>query len=315
MKFWKELFKKKTLSGICFLVMLVILFLAIFADVIAPTKMVNGILTSSLLDRNLPPGSAGHLLGTDSSGVDLLSYMIYGARTSVILCVSCTIISTLVSIVLGILSAVLGGTFDLILQRVVDAFGCIPQMLLLLLLMSMLGNGIPQMIFALSIPSGIGGSRMVRSAAFAIKDSGYCKNAELLGGGAIWKSVKHVLPNILPLIIISAAGSLGGVVMMEASMNFLGFGVAPGTPSWGYLITNQGRAHMFDAPWLCLVPGIAITILTFCSCMFGDGVRDILDPRLKGGVGSYNSKKLKKVLAKLAEEDAKSALENSTPAA
>jgi peptide/nickel transport system permease protein len=201
--------------------------------------------------------------------------------------------------VLGVLSAVIGGTFDLVVQRIVDGFGCIPQMLLLLLLMAMLGNGIPQLIFALSVPSGIGGSRMVRSAAFSVKDSGYCKNSDLLGGGVIWKSVHHVLPNILPLVIISAAGSLGGVVMMEASMNFLGYGVAVGTPSWGALITNQGRAHMLDAPWLCLVPGIAITILTFASCMFGDAVRDILDPRLKGGVGSYNSKKIGRIIEKL----------------
>lgn len=308
MKFWKELFKKKTLSGICFIFLVFILFVAIFADFIAPTKMVNGMIQSSLVDAKLPPLSPGHLLGTDERGVDLLSYMIYGARTSVILCICCTVLSTLVSIVLGILSAVLGGAFDLVFQRIVDAFGCIPQMLLLLLMMSMLGNGIPQMIIALSIPSGIGGSRMVRSAAFAVKDSGYCKNSDLLGGGFIWKSVKHVLPNIMPLIIISAAGSLGGVIMMEASMNFLGYGVAPGTPSWGYIITNQGRTHMFDAPWICLIPGIAITVLTFASCMFGDGVRDVLDPRLKGGVGSYNSKKLNKVLEKLAKQDAEEAM-------
>ncbi|MCR5786055.1 MAG: ABC transporter permease [Eubacterium sp.] len=310
MKFWKEMFRKKTLSAICFLFLLFILFVAIFADVIAPTKMVGGMIQSSLVDAKLPPLSPGHLLGTDERGVDLLSYMIYGARTSVILCLCCTILQTIVSIILGILSAVLGGAFDLILQRIVDAFGCIPQMLLLLLMMTILGNGIPQMVIAMAVPAGIGGSRMIRSAAFAVKDSGYCKNSDLLGGGFIWKSVKHVLPNIMPLIIISAAGSLGAVIMMEASMNFLGYGVAPGTPSWGAIITSQGRTHMFDAPWICLVPGIAITILTFASCMFGDGVRDVLDPRLKGGVGSYNSKKLKKVLEKLAEEDAQTAMEN-----
>jgi peptide/nickel transport system permease protein len=226
--------------------------------------------------------------------------MIYGARTSVILCVCSTVISILISVFLGVSSAVVGGKFDLIVQRFVDAFICIPQMLLLLLMMAMLGNGILQLIAALSIPSGIGGSRMIRSAAIAVKDSGYCKNSDLLGGGVAWKCLHHVLPNIMPLIIISAAGSLGGVVMMEAGMNFLGYGVDPGTPSWGYLITNQGREHMFDAAQLCIVPGIAITLLVFASNMFGDAIRDILDPRLKGGVGSYNSKKLKRMLDKLA---------------
>jgi peptide/nickel transport system permease protein len=299
LKFLKELFKKKPIGGVCLVIMLMFLFLAIFADLISPYPMEHGSLIKDLTMRMKPPLTPGHLLGTDTLGQDLLSYMIYGARTSVVLCVGCTVLGTLISLIIGVLSATIGGRFDLLLQRVVDAWSCIPQMLILLLLMAMLGNGIPQMIFAMAVPSGIGGSRMVRSAAIAVKDSGYCTNSDLMGGGLLWKCIKHVVPNILPLIIISAAGSLGGVVLMEASLNFLGFGVSPGTPSWGYLITNQGRSHLFDASWLCIVPGIAITILTFSSSMFGDAVRDQLDPRLKGGVGSYNSKKLKKMLAKL----------------
>lgn len=232
--------------------------------------------------------------------------MIYGARTSVILCVCCTIVGTVLSLLIGVLSAVIGGWFDLIMQRIVDAFGCIPMIILLLLIMAMMGNGIPQLIFAMSVPAGIGGSRMVRSAAMAVKDRGYCESSDLLGGGIFWKSIKHVLPNIMPLIIVSAAGSLGSVVLMEASMNFLGYGVAAGTPSWGALITGQGREMLFKAPWLCIVPGVAIAILTFTSSMFGDAIRDVLDPRLKGGVGSYNSKNLVKMLFRLDRLKAKS---------
>lgn len=302
MQLLKDLFRKKPIGGISLIVLIFFLFLAIFADVIAPTPMTNGTLPINLADMRIPPfRRADHILGTDTMGQDLLSYMIYGARTSVILCVCCTVISTLISLVIGVLSAVIGGWFDLIVQRIVDAFGCIPQMLLLLLLMAMLGNGIPQMIFALSVPSGIGGSRMVRSAAMAVKDSVYCQTSDLLGGTTIWKCIRHVVPNIMPLIIIAAAGSLGGVVMMEASMNFLGYGVDPGTPSWGALITGSGKDLMFSCPWLCIVPGVAITILTFSASMFGDAIRDLLDPRLKGGVGSYNSKKLKKFAAKQAK--------------
>ena len=272
MQLIKDLFKKKTIGGICLVVLILFLLVAVFADVIAPTPLGKTGLPKDVRAMLIAPFTDWtHPLGTDKMGQDLLSYMIYGARTSVILCVCCTILSTLVSLVIGVLSAVIGGWFDLIVQRIVDAFGCIPQMLLLLLMMSLMGNGIPQMIVALAVPSGIGGSRMV--------------------------------PNIMPLIIISAAGSLGGVVMMEASMNFLGYGVAPGTPSWGALITGQGRDMLFTAPWLCIIPGIAIALLTFCSSMFGDAIRDLLDPRLKGGVGSYNSKKLKKVLAALEHED------------
>ena len=226
MQLLKDLFRKKTVGGICLVILILFLFLAIFADVIAPTPMVNDTLPIDLTAARMPPfQSWEHPLGTDTMGQDLLSYMIYGARTSVILCVSCTVLSTLISVVIGVLSAVIGGWFDLVVQRIVDAFGCIPQMLLLLLLMAMLGNGIPQMIFALAVPSGIGGSRMVRSSAMAVKDSVYCQTSDLLGGSVLWKCIKHVVPNIMPLVIISAAGSLGGVVMMEASMNFLGYGV------------------------------------------------------------------------------------------
>ncbi len=304
MQLLKDLFRKKTVGGICLVVLLLFLFLAVFADVIAPTPMTGGTLPIDLTVARMPPfQDMSHPLGTDTMGQDLLSYMIYGARTSVILCVCCTVLSTLISMVIGVLSAVIGGWFDLIVQRIVDAFGCIPQMLLLLLLMAMLGNGIPQMIFALAVPSGIGGSRMVRSAAMAVKDSVYCQTSDLLGGTVFWKCIRHVVPNIMPLIIISATGSLGGVVMMEASMNFLGYGVAPGTPSWGALITGSGKQLMFSCPWLCIIPGIAITVLTFSASMFGDAIRDLLDPRLKGGVGSYSSKKLKKLAAKLAKAD------------
>ena len=103
-------------------------------------------------------------------------------------------------------------------------------------------------------------------------------------------------PNILPMIIMNLAGSLGGVIMMEASMNFLGFGVSVNTPSWGAMLSGQGRSNMYVAPWLAMVPGIAIAIMVFASAMLGDGVRDILDPRLKGGVGSYAGSKLKKIV-------------------
>ena len=243
-------------------------------------------------------GGAVYWLGTDNLGRDVLSYLIYGARTSVILCLAVTALSTLLSVVIGTLSAVIGGWFDLIVQRFVDAWQCIPGMLITILMMSLFGNGMLQMILVMSIPGGIGGSRMIRSAAMSVKDSGYVKAAEMMGSRLLWKSVRHVLPNTLPLIITTSAGGLGGVIMMEASMNFLGYGVSVGTPSWGYMITNQGRANMYTAPWLCLYPGILIALMVLAANLFGDSLRDVLDPRLKGGVGSYNSKKIEKLAAK-----------------
>ena len=244
------------------------------------------------------------LLGTDGLGRDLLSYLIYGARTSVILCIACTILSTIISTIIGVSSAVLGGGYDLLVQRLVDAWQCIPSMLILLILMVLMGNGMPQMIIAISVPGGIAGSRIIRSAAMGVKDAGYVKMSQMLGSNPLWEMVKHVLPNIMPIIIINMAGSLGGVVMMEASMNFLGYGVDVGTPSWGYLITNQGRDFMLIHPLLAIAPGVLIALMVFASAMFGDGVRDVLDPRLKGGVGSYSGKKLRRAAQRLSRKKA-----------
>jgi peptide/nickel transport system permease protein len=299
--FMKILFTQKPLGGLGLAVLIFFVLVALTADFIAPYPMVNGKLQVDVIGSLAPPSSE-HLLGTDSLGQDVLSYLIYGARTSVILGVTCTLLSTLLSVLIGITSAVIGGKFDLIVQRFVDGWNCIPGLLILLLLMGILGNGIVQLILAISIPGGISGSRMIRGAAFSVKDSGYMKMSGILGAPAWWKMVKHVAPNILPLILMGLAGSLGAVIMMEASMNFLGYGVQPGTPSWGYMIANQGRSFMYQAPWLAAYPGIAISLMIFASAMFGDAVRDILDPRLKGGVGSYNSEKIKKKLAKIMKD-------------
>lgn len=298
--FFQVLFRQKKLGTICMLYLMLMVAVAGLADVIAPYPMVNGGMQMDVLHALEGPSlTSGHLLGTDTLGRDVLSYLIYGARTSVILCLCCTVLSTLISVVLGTLSAVIGGWFDLVVQRIVDAWSCIPNMLILLLLMSMLGNGIPQLILAMAVPAGIGGSRMIRSAALTVKGSGYVKAAELLGCSTLWKTYQHVIPNIFPLIITGMASSLGGIIMMESSLNFLGYGVEVGTPSWGYLITNQGRANLFTAPGLCMFPGLAIMLMVFTSSMFGDAVRDILDPRIQGGYApSYNTGKSDRLFRK-----------------
>lgn len=298
-EFLSLLWRTKKVAFFGMVVLIFFILVAIFADVLAPQKMENGMLASSLIDASKAP-SLQHPLGTDAMGVDMLSYMIYGARTSVILGITCTILSTVISVVIGVASAVIGGKFDLILQRFIDAWQCIPGMLIMLIMMTMLGSGMLPMIIVLSIPGCIGGSRMIRSAAISVKDSGYCNMSKMLGGKNIWRMVHHVLPNILPLVLMNLANSLGGTIMMEATLNFLGFGVNINTPSWGYILTSQGRSKMYTAPWIGLAPGLAITIMVFAAAMFGDGVRDILDPRLKGGMGSFSLKKIRRIADKYA---------------
>ena len=304
--------RKKPLGAAGIIFLLFLLCVAVFADVLAPVKMTAGTLPTDILhklekpylfmnraNRDIARGrNAVFWLGTDNLGRDVLSYLIYGARTSVVLCLGVTVLSTFLSVLIGTLSAVIGGWFDLLLQRFVDAWQCIPGMLITVLMMSMFGNGTWQMILVMAIPGGIGGSRMIRSAAMAVKDSEYVKIAEMFGSRVYWKTIRHVLPNTLPLIITTAAGGLGGVIMMEASLNFLGYGVSVGTPSWGYMITNQGKSNMYTAPWLSLYPGILIMLMVLAANLFGDALRDVMDPRLKGGVGSYNSEKIQKLAAK-----------------
>lgn len=294
-----DLFKKKPLGGVGLIIMILFLLVAIFADQLAPYPMQNGTMQMDFLNM-LAKSSAEHPLGTDNIGQDVLSYLIYGCRTSVVLAIFCTILSTVISVIIGVSSAVIGGWYDLIVQRIVDGFQCIPAVLVTMMIMAILGKGMPQLIVALAIPGGIGGARIMRSAAFSVKDAGYVRMSKLLGSKTGWRAIKHVLPNTMPLIIINMAGSLSGVIMQEASLNFLGYGVKIGTPSWGYMITNQGRANMYTAPWLALYPGLCIVLLVFAANMFGDAIRDLLDPRLKGGVGSYSSKKISKISAKIA---------------
>lgn len=293
-----SLFKKKPLGALGLIILIAFLLIAVFADQLAPYPMVNGTMQMNIAEKLQKP-SAEHLLGTDNLGRDVLSYLIYGARTSATLGICCTLLSVTISTLIGAFSAVIGGKFDLIVQRIVDAFTCIPSTLIMIVLMAMLGSGIPQMVVAMSVPSGISGSRMMRSQAIAVRDSGYVHASEILGANTIWKTLKHVIPNMTPLIVTNAASSLGGVILMEATMNFLGFGVQVGTPSWGYMITNQGKTNMYIMPMLAVYPGVCIALMCFGATMFGDAVRDLMDPRLKGGVGSYNSSKIAKFRAKM----------------
>lgn len=294
--FLSMLFKTKKIAAFGFVLLIAFVLIAVFADVIAPSKLIDGKLPLDMLHKLKAP-SWEHPFGTDQLGCDLLSYMIYGARTSVILAVSCTILSTVLSVIIGVTSAVIGGWFDLLMQRFVDAWQCIPAMLITLIMMAILGSGLTQLIIVIAIPGGIGGSRLVRSSAISVKDSGYMKMSTMLGTTVTWRMLRHVIPNILPIVIMNMAGGLGGVIMMEASLNFLGYGVAVNTPSWGALLTGAGRSYMYSSPWLALIPGIAIALMVFSSAMLGDGIRDILDPRMKGGVGSYSGKKMKKIAA------------------
>ncbi len=289
--------REKPLGTFGMAIVLLLLFVGIFADLLAPYRM-NEV---HLVDALAPP-SAQHLLGADQLGRDELSNIIYGARISLIIGVSVSLGSAAISAFIGAVSATVGGKFDLVVQRFVDAWMCVPGLLFLLTLMSIVGKGMPQIIAVLAVQGGIGGSRVIRSAVIGIKENTYVEAARAIGCGTpslIWR---HILPNVMAPIIISCTMSLGGAILAESSLSFLGFGVPPGVPSWGSLLSLGGRTYMEMAPMLALWPGIALSLTVYGANMFGDGLRDVLDPRLRGGLGRYSGTKPKKPRDRRSEE-------------
>ena len=186
---------------------------------------------------------------------------------------------------IGGTSGYLGGKFDLVVQRFVDAWMAFPGLLVLLTIMSIAGRGLLQIILVLGISGGIGGSRLIRSAVIGVKENAYFQMAEVIGNTKLRVLIRHVVPNIAPTVIVIFSINIGAVIMSEASLSFLGFGLPTEIPSWGGLLSREGRQYMEVAPWLALWPGLCLTIVVYTFNMFGDALRDLLDPRLRGGGG------------------------------
>ena len=275
--FFIRLVREKPLGTASGIIILLLIFVAIFADALAPYPY----LEVHPIDR-LQGSSARYLLGTDHLGRDFLSRLIYGARLSLTVGLAATAINVLVAVLIGGTSGFLGGKLDLVVQRFVDAWMAFPGLLLLLTIMSIAGQGLLQMILILGISGGIGGSRVLRGAVIGIKENDYFLAARAIGSPTTATLMRHVLPNIMPVMIIIFSISVGGVIMGEASLSFLGFGLPIKVPSWGGLLSREGRRYMEVAPWLALFPGLALTITVYCFNMFGDSLRDLLDPRLRG---------------------------------
>ncbi|MBA7482881.1 Glutathione transport system permease protein GsiD [subsurface metagenome] len=276
-----RLVKEKPLGTVGAVITLLLLFVGIFANFIAPYGM------NELTRDYLAPPSIGYWLGTDNIGRDLLSRVIYGARISVIVGLLASIITTVISIIIGMLCGYIGGKFDLIVQRFVDAVMCMPGLILLMVIMSVIGQGMWQVIFVLGILWGISGSRLIRSAVIGIRENVYVAAAEAIGCSTTRILIRHILPNIMAPAIIHFSVNVPAAILTEASLSFLGFGVPPPAPSWGGMLSGSGRQYMFKAPWMVIWPGFALSIVVYGVNMLGDAVRDLLDPRLRGGVGRY----------------------------
>lgn len=275
--FFIRLFREKPLGAFGLVVFVLFLLCGVFADWLAP----YGINQISPANRLKPP-SARFWLGTDHLGRDMLSRILYGAQLSVIIAFAAATLATVVSIVLGILTGYLGGKVDLITQRLVDAWMSFPELIILIVVVSVLGPGMFQVIFVLGLTFGIGGSRIVRGAVVSVRENMYVHAAQSMGAGTPRVLLQHILPNVLPPVIVLFTTRVGAVILAESGLSFLGFGVPPPAPTWGGMLSGSGRTYMYLAPWLALIPGLCITIVVYAVNVLGDAMRDLLDPRMRG---------------------------------
>ena len=277
-----RLVKEKPLGTVGGIITLLLLLTGIFADFLAPYGM-----NECWVGDFLTPPSAKFWFGTDNVGRDILSRVIFGARVSVIVGLAGSTIATIISLMIGIVSGYIGGKLDLIVQRFVDAWMCLPSLILMMIVISLIGPGMLQVIIVLGLMWGVIGSRIIRSAVIGVKENVYVEAARAIGCPTTRILTRHILPNIMAPTIILFSIRVPNVILVEASLSFLGFGIPPPVPSWGGMLSGVGRAYMFRAPWLAIWSGLALASVVYGINLFGDAVRDLLDPRLRGGVGRY----------------------------
>jgi peptide/nickel transport system permease protein len=234
------------------------------------------------LRARLQGPSGKHLLGTDSIGRDILSRLLYGARTAVMVSFGAVLISEALGASIGIMSGYYGGAVDKFAYRLVDVFQALPGLVVLITILGIFGSGLWQLIFVIGVVGGPPGSRTIRGQTVYIMASPFIEAAKVVGAGDMRIMLRYVLPNVFALIILQATLRLGFVVLLEASLSFLGYGLPPPFPSWGQMLSLEGREYMRTQPGLAIYPGLAIGLLVFSFNLFGDALRDVLDPRLRG---------------------------------
>jgi peptide/nickel transport system permease protein len=268
----------KPMGALGGLLIFLLVAMAIFAPLLAPYDPIQ----IKAVDRLRPPGM-GYLLGTDDFGRDILSRIIYGARISMVIGLSAVGISTVLATLLGVISGFYGGRIDTVLQRGIDTLMAFPGLVVLLTIMAILGQGLGNVILALGIGGTAGNARIIRSAVLTIKENQYMEAARAIGCRD-WQLIRrYILPNIAAPIMVVATLGLGVAILAESSLSFLGFGVPPPAPSWGGMLSGSGRTYMLKAPWMAIAPGVALSLAVFGFNMLGDALRDLLDPKLRGG--------------------------------
>lgn len=257
----------------------VVIVIFILLALLAPFLTPYGLEDVDLLSRLAPP-SAQHLLGTDELGRDVLTRLLYGARVSLAVGIIPTVISMLIGVFLGMISGYAGGKVDSVLMRLADVVLSFPSLLLAMVIMYTLGDGISSIFIALAITNWASVARVVRSETLSLRETEYVEAARSMGVKGFTIIMRHILPNCIPSLIVLFTLNVPSAILSESSLSFLGIGVQLPNSSWG-LMVNLGRTFLYNAPWLSIVPSIAIMIVVLAFNFLGDGLRDVLDPHLK----------------------------------
>ena len=259
-------------TGAIFLVMII---LAIIGPWITP----NDPIATNVMERLTPPG-ATYWFGTDHIGRDIFSRLLAGTRTAMMIAVTASFVGSTVGGLLGIISGYLGGRVDMVMQRIMDMIMAFPILILAIAIMAVLGGSIPNVIFAIAFPMIPRANRVARSIALSVREFVYIEAARAVGASQSRIIFRHVLPNAVATYLIVLTSALGMSILAEASLSFLGLGIPAPLPAWGRELYEAMR-YYYTAPWVAIFPGLAISIAVFSANLFGDALRDKLDPRLK----------------------------------
>jgi peptide/nickel transport system permease protein len=276
-RFRRVFFQRKlVLFGMVVIFLLIVA--AIFANVIAPYPSAA---TTGDLNESLQQPSWQHLLGTDIQGRDTLSRIIFASRTALL--VGCVTVGTaaIAGVILGLLAGYLGGVVGMIIMRIMDALMGFPMLVLAMLISAVLGGGIQNVIIALAVSTTPGYTRLMNAMTLTVKENDYILAEKSIGASNVRTMVQHVLPNAIQPMIVLVTMMLGNVILAEAGLSFLGIGIKPPGAAWGSMVTD-GYRYMLTNPVLSIAPGFAIMLVVFAFNMVGDGLRDALDPRLRG---------------------------------
>ena len=261
------------------LIAAVLLIMLVLTAVVGPFLVSYDPLAMDLDSLKQPPDRA-HLFGTDSKGRDILSRVVYGSRISLSVGIIAAALSLCIGIFFGLIAGYFGRTVDAFFSQVFDIFLAFPSLLLAIGISAVMPPGLTSVMLAITLVGWAGFARLVRGITLSLKEQTYVEASRALGASPARILYRHILPNALPLILVAGSLRVGGFILLEAALSFLGLGVQPPTPTWGSMI-SLNRAYINSAPWMVIFPGLAISITVICFNILGDFLRDKLDPRMQ----------------------------------